>query len=452
MEVVAPSTGPPSAQAAAPVPKSFRIASDPEDSGYDSVATASTFRGFQLDRFSRPVDDESESEPDRFADPFDATPSRSSVSPATEDPQPAIELSAKDEKKVEQLQEAAQKSEEILPRVTERITSIMQQQIMPAAHQVVDSGAPIVLQIGKSAFKLTLRMAEELIKSPILHMYIAYGFMLDNKLKPEHWTDALYRKVITGEPPPVWSQYHQMWILIDNMSLWGLYGARRHMYSVGASQLSALILKQIEAADNLAPGSIRKIARVGFQSLQGLYKVYQMIQSPMNAVLALTNTARDPDSDHDPTARSSNQQLALPDRPASSSKSQKLADVQADRRRKLKEDQQASSSKSQKLEDVQAERRRKLKEDQQASSSKSQRLADVQADRRRKLIEDATPSSSSGEGRGQQALGKRAPLVNYGAGVRQMRKGGGKTIRAMAPILEFNETADDPYLMRQQAH
>jgi hypothetical protein len=197
----------------------------------------------------------------------------------------------------------------------------------------------------------------------------------------------------------------------------------------------------------------------------------------MNAVLALTNTARDPDSDHDPTARSSNQQLALPDRPASSSKSQKLADVQADRRRKLKEYQQASSSKSQKLEDVQAERRRKLKEDQQASSSKSQRLADVQADRRRKLkedqqasssksqrladvqadrrrklIEDATPSSSSGEGRGQQALGKRAPLVNYGAGVRQMRKGGGKTIRAMAPILEFNETADDPYLMRQQAH
>jgi hypothetical protein len=270
-------------------------------------------------------------------------------------------------------------------------------------------------------------MAEELLRSPILHIYIAYGFMLDNKHKPEHWTDALYRKVITGEPPPVWSQYHQMWILIDNMSLWGLYGARRHMYSVGASQLSALILKQIEAADNLAPGSIRKIARVGFQSLQGLYKVYQMIQSPMNAVLALTNTARDPDSDHDPTARSSNQQLALPDRPASSSKSQRLADVQADRRRKLKEDQQASSS-------------------------KSQRLADVQADRRRKLIEDATPSSSSGEGRGQQALGKRAPLVNYGAGVRQMRKGGGKTIRAMAPILEFNETADDPYLMRQQAH
>ncbi len=115
------------------------------------------FRDFQMNRFPRPVDpasaDEfSDAEPDRFANPFDANPSRSSVSPAAEDPQPASELSAKDEKKVEQLQEAAQKSEEILPRVTERITSIMQQQIMPAAQQVVDSGAPTVLRIGKSGF------------------------------------------------------------------------------------------------------------------------------------------------------------------------------------------------------------------------------------------------------------------------------------------------------------
>jgi hypothetical protein len=43
-------------------------------------------------------------------------------------------------------------------------------------------------------------------------------------------------------------------------------------------------------------------------------------------------------------------------------------------------------------------------------------------------------------------------LVNYAPGVRQSKRGGGKTIQAMAPILEFNEAADDPYLMRQQAH
>ena len=41
-----------------------------------------------------------------------------------------------------------------------------------------------------------------------------------------------------------------------------------------------------------------------------------------------------------------------------------------------------------------------------------------------------------------------APLVNYGSGVRQTRRGGARTIQGMAPILEFSEAADDPYVMR----
>ena len=87
---------------------------------------------------------------------------------------------------------------------------------------------------------------------------------------------------------------------------------------------------------------------------------------------------------------------------------------------------------------------------EQSKSAGPNVVTKIQAERRRKLNRNDTPSASSGEGRGHQALEKQAPLVNYGAGVRQMRKGEGKTIRAMAPILEFNEAADDPYLMRQQ--
>ena len=49
------------------------------------------------------------------------------------------------------------------------------------------------------------------------------------------------------------------------------------------------------------------------------------------------------------------------------------------------------------------------------------------------------------QGRGVQMT---APLVNYGSGVRQTRRGGARTIQGMAPILEFNEAADDPYVMR----
>ena len=42
----------------------------------------------------------------------------------------------------------------------------------------------------------------------------------------------------------------------------------------------------------------------------------------------------------------------------------------------------------------------------------------------------------------------KTTLVNYGSGVRRTRRGGARTIQGMAPILEFNEAADDPYVMR----
>ena len=51
---------------------------------------------------------------------------------------------------------------------------------------------------------------------------------------------------------------------------------------------------------------------------------------------------------------------------------------------------------------------------------------------------------ASGVGRGRKA----APLVNYGSGLRQTRRGGATTIKAMAPIMEYNDIGDDPYVMR----
>ena len=45
-------------------------------------------------------------------------------------------------------------------------------------------------------------------------------------------------------------------------------------------------------------------------------------------------------------------------------------------------------------------------------------------------------------------LAGTTPLVNYGSGLRKTRRGGATTIKPMAPVLEFNEAADDPYVMR----
>jgi hypothetical protein len=51
----------------------------------------------------------------------------------------------------------------------------------------------------------------------------------------------------------------------------------------------------------------------------------------------------------------------------------------------------------------------------------------------------------------QQAMQTKPQLVVSRA-VKARTKGGAKTIKGLAPVLEFNEAADDPYLMRQQAH
>ena len=73
----------------------------------------------------------------------------------------------------------------------------------------------------------------------------------------------------------------------------------------------------------------------------------------------------------------------------------------------------------------------------------------VQAARRRRMQNDpniADPSSS--EGPSQQVFRTPSRLVSYGPGLRQSRRGGAQTIQGMAPVLEFNEAADDPYVMR----
>ena len=51
----------------------------------------------------------------------------------------------------------------------------------------------------------------------------------------------------------------------------------------------------------------------------------------------------------------------------------------------------------------------------------------------------------------QQAMQTKPQLVVSRA-TKARTKGGAKTIKGLDPVLEFNEAADDPYLMRQQVN
>ena len=128
------------------------------------------------------------------------------------------------------------------------------------------------------------------------------------------------------------------------------------------------------------------------------------------------------DSDHDPTAASSKQPQAIPARP----------------RRPIRRGKQ----------NEQGVLYNRASSDSDNRPLVRPRPAPAPASRRR--ITGKQENERSKSYREVRGSGQQAPLVNYGTGVRQMRMGGGKTIRPMAPILEFNEAADDPYVMRQQ--
>ena len=67
---------------------------------------------------------------------------------------------------------------------------------------------------------------------------------------------------------------------------------------------------------------------------------------------------------------------------------------------------------------------------------------------------DTEQSESAGPSTGprRQSLRTAKKPVSYAPGVKQSKRGGARTIQGLAPVLEFNEAADDPYLMRRQVN
>ena len=247
---------------------------------------------------------------------------------------------------------------------------------------------------------------------------------------------------------------------------WGAYGATygfKYTWMLKAARLIGNHLLE-EEGDN--PRSIKALLNKGMKSLQELGNVYDYVKTPMSSIarsatrrivgpivepLFRRSPAQPPsDSDHDPTAASSNQPQALPARP---------------RRPKLKGkqneqgviyDRYSSDSHNRPL----VGPRPKRIPVPHSSDSDNKPLAQTNPRRNPVDIHRSTPGRVriSGKkdihahltrrsGSGMPAM--TPALVNYAPGVRQSKCGGGKTITTMAPILEFNEAADDPYVMRQ---
>jgi hypothetical protein len=415
----------------------FRIASDSEVE-YDRPAflPRALDSDHFSDAFSASADEFTDAEPDRFANPFDATPSRNLPSESPDE---------------QELENTVREAGSILTRVANSATSILQNQILPAAQQVVATGQPYIIQLGGRTFKLTIHMARELLSRPTLALGLIYGFTLDNKMMPEDWIEMAQRVVLTGDPPPEYSYAEQMINLLLNMGEMGFQGALPHVALTWASKLGKIMGEHLANEQNVAPRALKAIAKLGMQSLVKLWSARRAVTNYHDRRPPQRRGRHSSESDHDPTAASSNQGRAVHVAPSSDSDNKPL--VRSWPTKKKKQPAAPASDSDNKP----------LVRGTPASDSDNKPLAQTNPRRNQADIHRNTPGRvrirakkdiythlTQRSGRGMPAM--TPALVNYAPGVRQSKRGGGKTIQAMAPILEFNEAADDPYLMRQQAH
>ena len=298
-------------------------------------------------------------------------------------------------------------AQEKLTGLISRASDFVQNQIVPAAHRAMETGQPVAILIGKKSVTLAVALAREVVTNPFVQAGLVYGFFQPNHREYETWTHMLHRFLdgmsqypIGLKAPRPLTEYEKFIKLIQNMYVWGRFGGTYAYKYTWMLKVAKMIGNHMIEEEGANAKSTKALLNKGVKSLQKLWNVYDYLSNPLSSITRTATRAiagpivepllrRSSDIDHDPTVRSSNQPLALPDHPASSSKSKVLAEIQA-------------------------ERRRKLCEDEPASSSKNNVLTTIQAQRRRRLHRNDTPSASSGEGRGQQALEKQAPLVNYG--------------------------------------
>ena len=236
---------------------------------------------------------------------------------------------------------------------------------------------------------------------------------------------------------------------------WGAFGATYGFRHTWIIRLARLICNNIELEEGESPNSSRALLKSGMKSLQALWNVYDYVKAPISN-LAETATRRVVGhyvgplfrrSPAAPPSDSDNEPLVKPrpkkKKPPSDSDNEPLVKPRPMRKKKPPpdSDHDPTAASSHQPQPIPARPRRPIRRGKQNEQGVLYTRGSSDSDNR--------PLAKAPRG-GMQGSGQQAPLVNYAPGVRQMRKGGGKTIRPMAPILEFNEAADDPYVMRQQ--
>jgi hypothetical protein len=318
-------------------------------------------------------------------------------------------LNDAEQKRFKKYKDTAVKSWDKASGVVASVKDIIDNTLVPAAEKVLSTNQPLAITIGNVAFNLTVQFAKELLQSPVFLAFVCYGFSMDTTLAPETWNEWFYRKIVTGGPAPELSHLGQFMKFLSNMRWAAQAGFHFHMKSIFWANLAKTIMRAAETYNNVTHGSTKRALQSGVKAIHGIYRIMGS-RSVVARVATKRFIADKSDSEQSAVSRSA----------SSSVDERQLALSDADRPLALTDAPPRATV------------RRRVRGKTNAARN----------------YLDQNPAPTRTRLREKTNVGAGAPLVNYHPGVRQSKRGGRATISGLAPVLEFNEMADDPYVMR----
>ena len=300
--------------------------------------------------------------------------------------------------------------------------------VRPIAQQALDTGKTVALVLGQKTLNITQDMAKELLESPwviglVLIGWYGSGNIPITQSMGEFWTTKIlnYGRSIIGLPVPEVSQWAKYMLMAKDVGATLQVGVKTHFGMKFAKSLAKEIGILSEIKNGVQHKDVKDIVGAQVEAIKALTNALQT----QNVVAARRHVNKlptalqdempsDADANYRPVRSRDTKRRALMDKPkfkALMGKRRDYVDEFSATRTEARENPTVHS------EPTVARRKRKGKGGAVGISEISE-------------ISKIPPA--------QRALRAKPKLVTGGGG--------------LAPVLEFNETADDPYVMRQQVH
>ena len=378
----------------------------------------------------RPAWMPSDSDSDRFSDPFNATPSRPSVS-SEEEPAAAEEQQSSAEEVDSNANALAQIGKSELVAVRKTALELYDKHILTVARQVVKSKSEKEFSIvpGGKVIVMSHALAQWFVKNT--HKGFIVGCVLG-------WLLSGYAPISEG-----WFEWMGHGAVKNWKWLWGTT-SWYDTYKVLMTQFRDA--SKMGVNFGLGEMGLRQIMGIMHEFYFAIGRVTHRPISDFPLLAGITNDAQEASESESTAERNDHMRKvqAFMNRLSPQVREEFLAKVRSrgPRRRALEAPMQQQKALPWGLNQVALPA-------SSSTATKEQLLKKIQVQRRRRAQRDAYSGDVSSSEGGAKALAPQPTLVNYHPGVRQSKKGGRATIKGMEPILEHNEMADDPYVIRQ---